>query len=61
MSEQQPTCSDCGSTEIRRDAWAYWDAAAQRWAFGDVFDNIDCADCGSRSIVWGPIPPEADA
>lgn len=59
--KQYPTCDDCGSHDMRKDAWAYWDAKHQKWEFGDVYDNTDCADCGSTSITWGTTPPKGDA
>ena len=38
-------CSLCGGNSVTRDAWADWDAAAQDWALGAVFDYAFCHDC----------------
>lgn len=38
-------CGHCGSDEVTRDAWAAWDAEAQRWALSATFDYGFCHRC----------------
>lgn len=38
-------CRECGSDEVTRDAWAAWDADAQRWALSATFDYAFCHHC----------------
>jgi hypothetical protein len=45
-------CGACGSTDVRRDAWAEWDDEQQRWVLGQVFDFGYCCDCeGEASLI----------
>lgn len=38
-------CNMCGGNTVTRDAWAEWDAAAQEWTLGAVYDYAFCHDC----------------
>jgi hypothetical protein len=38
-------CAGCGGNSVTRDAWAEWDADAQDWVLGSVFDQGFCHDC----------------
>lgn len=38
-------CSLCGGIAITRDAWAEWDAVAQQWVLGPMFDFAYCHHC----------------
>lgn len=38
-------CKECDSLNVRRDAWAQWDVAAQSWVLGSVFDQGYCERC----------------
>ena len=38
-------CCECGSTNVRRDAWAVWDVDNQQWELGTIFDAGHCEDC----------------
>ncbi|HEX6374949.1 MAG TPA: hypothetical protein VFZ91_04435 [Allosphingosinicella sp.] len=42
-------CEECGGNSISRDAWANWDAAAQDWGLGAVFDYAFCHDCQAET------------
>ena len=54
-------CTRCGGTDVRRDAWAMWDARAQDWVLGAVFDAGHCETC-EREATLGERPlDEADA
>jgi hypothetical protein len=44
-------CSDCGSHDVRRDAFACWDYDAQQWVLGPVFDQGYCEDCGGEASL----------
>lgn len=44
-------CSQCGSDDVKRDAWATWDEDAQQWVLDNVFDEAWCDACeGSTSL-----------
>lgn len=38
-------CSECGSTDVGRDAWAAWDRERQKWVIHNVFDDGHCFRC----------------
>lgn len=42
-------CSECGSDDVVRDAWAAWDADRQEWVLASVFDDGFCEAC-ERSV-----------
>lgn len=45
-------CSECGSDDISRDAWADWDTGKQEWVLGAVFDYGHCHKCeGESSLI----------
>ena len=44
-------CSRCHSTNVMRDAWASWDASAQEWVLGPLYDHTACDDCGAEECV----------
>jgi hypothetical protein len=48
-----PICTECGSADVRADAYAEWDAENQCWSLVTTFDNTDCENCGGEcSIEW---------
>ena len=45
-------CSECGSTDVARDAWAMWDEDTQCFELGNVFINGYCFNCdGEASLI----------
>jgi len=56
-----PICTACGSADVRADAYAEWDAAAQAWSLVTTFDNTDCENCGGQcGVEWVALDsPEA--
>jgi hypothetical protein len=42
-------CNICGGNKVTRDAWAEWDAAAQDWTLGAVYDYAFCHDCEAET------------
>jgi len=55
MSEtrEYPVCSECGSDDVKVDAFAEWDVERQKWVLSDVFDNEFCCDCdGETHLRW---------
>ena len=46
----QMVCNACKSQRVTRDAWAEWDADAQRWSLGAIYDYAYChaCDCETR-------------
>lgn len=51
------TCSDCGSENVLRDAWASWNVETQEWELGQVFDEAFCEQCEGACKI-GEIPAE---
>lgn len=51
MAMQQMVCSNCGSTDVVRDAWAGWDPAQQTWVLSSVFDESYCNDCEASTSI----------
>lgn len=50
---QVPICTECGSADIRSDAYARWSVERQEWELVTTFDNTDCENCGGEcSIEW---------
>lgn len=51
-----PTCSHCGSADVRADAWAVWNHAAGAWvldADSTATGNAYCVACDSEtSLNW---------
>lgn len=55
--QEKPVCSDCGSAEVFRDAYASWDIDTQQWIMQAVYDEAVCDACGdSCSLEWKPEP-----
>ena len=53
------TCSVCGSTDIRIDAWAEWDEEIQEWVLSEVYDAAFCMGCeGECKIEEKEFPDE---
>lgn len=53
-------CETCRSEEVTRDAWAEWQAEAQQWVLGALFDYAYCHRCqGSTHLA--AVPPEPPA
>ncbi len=44
-------CGACGSTEIRADAYAEWDAETQDWVLRSIFDHKVCETCESETTL----------
>jgi len=38
-------CSNCGSEDVVRDAWARWSFEQQEWELGEIFDYAYCETC----------------
>lgn len=51
MSKVRKVCKHCGSTDVRKDAWAEWDEDKQEWVLGDVFDDDYCMTCEYETII----------
>lgn len=48
-----PTCSNCGSLDVVRDAWAEWDLGSGDWRLKTTFDHFVCNACGEEiTPVW---------
>lgn len=47
----QMVCGTCGSKVVTRDAWAEWDAEAQDWTLGAVYDYAFCHACARDTHI----------
>lgn len=45
------TCSECGSTDVGRDAWAAWLEWEQEYAVRSVFDQGYCFNCEGETKI----------
>lgn len=55
-------CSECGSHDVQRDAFAEWDYDTQQWVVGPVFDQGYCENCqGEASLDEIEVTPEQAA
>ena len=49
-------CSNCGGSNVVRDAWAEWDPVRQEWILQSTFDESYCYDCeGEHSLKEIPL------
>jgi hypothetical protein len=53
-------CSECGSTDVTRDATASWDFNSQTWELAGVQDQGSCNECGEERSLEEIEPPEAE-
>jgi len=44
-------CANCGSSEVRKDAWAAWDLNTQQWDLAAIYDHAYCLDCDARTTI----------
>jgi hypothetical protein len=54
---EKPTCSECGSDDVRADAFAAWNAESQCWEVASTHDKGGCCEgCGKGDVrfVWVP-------
>ncbi len=42
-------CSQCGSLDVRADAWAAWDSGAGEWALHSTYDAKHCEACEGKT------------
>ncbi len=70
MTNVKPVCENCGSDNVRADAYAAWDVRAQAWELaGDVFDKGNmCESCEGETgrfdwirVPIDPAPPAPDS
>lgn len=48
-----PTCENCHSTQVVRDAWAEWSITSGEWSLKTVFDSFACDKCGEETKpIW---------
>ena len=46
MTKIRFKCPWCDSTDISRDASAYWNEEIQEWEVSDLYDDYSCGKCG---------------
>jgi len=55
-------CTECGSDDVRCDAYAIWSVPNQQWELLTTFDNTDCENCGGEcSLTTEPIGENENA
>jgi len=42
MAKEKIVCKECGSEEVRRDAFASWDVDKQEWVLHAIYDHFVC-------------------
>ena len=53
MIKEKPVCTQCGSDDVKADAWAVWDYEEQEWVLDNAFDNNFCEFCeDSCKLNW---------
>lgn len=45
------TCQHCGSTNVKRDAWAVWNPELDMWEIDELFDHAYCEDCDGQTAI----------
>lgn len=45
----KPICPECGSDDIKFDAWISWNVIGQNWEVANEFDNGVCEVCAQTS------------
>lgn len=57
----QYICKSCGSSDVRKDAWAVQDPDTGEWVLCEVYDNNFCMNCQSNpSLEEAPIAEPTD-
>ncbi len=44
-------CSQCGSLDVRSDAWAEWDSKTGSWVLHSTYDAKHCETCGGEASL----------
>lgn len=50
-NKRERVCTECGSTDIRRDAWAIWNEHTQQWELDRWFELVFCKNCDAITDV----------
>lgn len=48
---RKPVCSECGSDDVRGDAFAAWDVDAQQWEVSEVYEKGGCCEACEKSNI----------
>lgn len=51
MTKVKMVCSECGSDNVLKDAYAAWNVETQEWELSATFDNTVCDNCGAVDSV----------
>lgn len=62
MARIKKCCPDCGSTNVKCDAWAWWNVDTQEWVLDDTYSNGWCDDCEGEFKTFDEVelPEERD-
>ena len=60
---EKPVCAECGSDDVRADAYAEWNVDTQQWEVSATFDKgAVCETCGGEcSLKWVTLPTRLEA
>lgn len=50
-TRMRQVCTECGSSNIKQDAWVMWNIDRQEWELSDIYDNAYCCDCESSCKI----------
>lgn len=53
-------CDECGSTDVRIDAWASWNEDTQEWELAETYENPFCMDCEGPCRIDDEDMPEGE-
>lgn len=59
QTRDAPVCQECGSLDVKADAYAAWDTDTQQWDVAETFDKgAVCEDCGGPTrLIDVRLPP----
>jgi len=58
-NQHKPVCTECGSDDVRADAYAAWSPEKAEWYVTQELPNYICEDCeGECSIDWEEVTNE---
>lgn len=58
MKKEKPICANCGSDDVKSDAYADWNIETQRWELTGTYDKGSyCERCQDEcSLEWVEVP-----
>lgn len=51
VTKIKKVCSNCGSTDVRLDAYACWIEESQEWELAETYENGFCMTCEGKCFI----------